>query len=44
VRAWQPSTFPPERHLGYAITWFALAATVAVLFVALNLRRAPLAT
>lgn len=41
VRAWQPSQFPPERHLGYAITWFALAATVAVLFIALNLRRAP---
>jgi surfeit locus 1 family protein len=41
VRAWQPSHFPPERHLGYAITWFALAATVAVLFIALNLRRAP---
>jgi surfeit locus 1 family protein len=40
VRAWQPSQFPPERHLSYAITWFALAATVAGLFVALNLRRA----
>jgi surfeit locus 1 family protein len=41
VRAWQPSAFPPERHLSYAVTWFALAATVAVLFIALNLRRAP---
>jgi surfeit locus 1 family protein len=41
VRAWRPSQFPPERHLSYAITWFALAATVAVLFIALNLRRAP---
>ena len=30
VREWKPSTFPPERHLGYAITWFCLAATVAV--------------
>lgn len=41
VRTWQPATFPPERHLSYAITWFALAATVALLFIALNLRRAP---
>jgi surfeit locus 1 family protein len=41
VRAWQPSVFPPERHLSYAVTWFALAATVVVLFVALNLRQAP---
>lgn len=39
VRAWQPSPFPPERHLGYAITWFALAATVVLLFVLLNLHR-----
>ena len=41
VRMWQPATFPPERHLSYAITWFALAATVALAFFALNLRRAP---
>jgi surfeit locus 1 family protein len=40
VRDWQPATFPPERHLSYAVTWFALAATVAAMFVALNLRRA----
>ncbi|HSC07412.1 MAG TPA: SURF1 family protein [Steroidobacteraceae bacterium] len=41
VRTWQPATFPPARHLSYAITWFALAATVALLFFALNMRRAP---
>jgi surfeit locus 1 family protein len=40
VRDWQPSRFPPQRHLGYAITWFALAATVTGLFVGLNLRPA----
>jgi surfeit locus 1 family protein len=33
VRAWRPSTFPPERHLGYAVTWFALAATVLAAYV-----------
>jgi len=30
----------PERHLGYAIQWFAFALVTAVLFIALNLRRA----
>jgi surfeit locus 1 family protein len=40
VRAWQPSVFPPERHLSYAITWFALATTVAGAFAGLSLRRA----
>ncbi len=25
--------FPPERHLGYAVTWFALAATLVVLWI-----------
>jgi surfeit locus 1 family protein len=38
VREWRPNTFPPERHLGYAVTWFALAATVLLLFVVTNLR------
>jgi surfeit locus 1 family protein len=34
-RAWRPSLgFPPERHLGYAIQWFALALVVLVAFVA----------
>jgi cytochrome oxidase assembly protein ShyY1 len=41
-RQWQPSRgFGPERHLGYAIQWFALGLAAIVLFVALNLRRPP---
>ena len=37
-RNWRPSVgFPPERHLGYAIQWFALAVTLIVIFVALSL-------
>lgn len=39
VRKWTPSTFPPERHLGYAITWFALAATVAILYIVTNFKK-----
>ena len=41
-RVWRPSlNFGPERHLGYAIQWFALAIVALVLFVALSLRREP---
>jgi surfeit locus 1 family protein len=40
-RDWRPSVgFPPERHLGYAIQWFALAVTLVVIFVALSLKSA----
>jgi surfeit locus 1 family protein len=39
VREWRPKTFPPERHLGYAVTWFALATTVLILFGVTNLRK-----
>ncbi len=30
VRAWAPQVMPPARHLGYAVQWFALAATVLI--------------
>jgi surfeit locus 1 family protein len=39
-RKWRPALgFGPERHLGYAVQWFAFALVAAVLFIALNLRR-----
>jgi len=39
-RSWRPATgFGPERHLGYALQWFAFAAVTVVIFIALNLRR-----
>lgn len=33
---WQVVIMSPERHLGYAVQWFALALTLLILFVALN--------
>lgn len=39
-RTWRPSVgFGPERHLGYAIQWFALALVAVVIFIALSLQR-----
>jgi surfeit locus 1 family protein len=37
-----PNTLPPERHLGYAVQWFALAATVLItaLLLTWRMRRA----
>jgi surfeit locus 1 family protein len=29
-------TMPPERHVGYAVQWFALALTLLILFFVLN--------
>ncbi len=32
LREWKPvTTFPPERHYGYALTWFGLALTLLIL-------------
>lgn len=39
VREWAQVDFPPERHYGYALQWFSLAATLLVLFIVVNLRR-----
>jgi surfeit locus 1 family protein len=40
VRNWSAPGFPPLRHIGYAVQWFALALTLAVIYVVTNLRRA----
>jgi surfeit locus 1 family protein len=39
VRNWSAPGLPPMRHLGYAVQWFALALTLAVIYVVTNLRR-----
>lgn len=33
-----PNTLPPERHLGYAVQWFGLAAAVLVVALVLTVR------
>jgi surfeit locus 1 family protein len=39
VRNWAPPGFPPIRHVGYAVQWFALALALAVIYVVTNFRR-----
>jgi surfeit locus 1 family protein len=39
TRNWTPPGFGPERHIAYAVQWFALALMVAVLYAVLNLRK-----
>src|SRR5690606_33526115 len=34
-----PNTLPPERHLGYAVQWFGLAAAVLVIALVLTFRK-----
>jgi len=39
VRDWAIVSMPPERHLGYALQWFAMALVILIIFVALNLKK-----
>jgi surfeit locus 1 family protein len=39
LREWAIVSMPPERHLAYAVQWFAMAAVVFIIFVALNLKK-----
>jgi len=40
VRNWTAPGFPPLRHIGYAVQWFALALTLSIIYLVTNLRRA----
>ena len=31
VQDWRPGGLPPERHLGYAVQWFAMALALTVI-------------
>jgi len=39
VRRWKPEVFPPERHYGYAFTWFTFAAVVVATFAILHRKK-----
>lgn len=39
VREWTPVVIGPERHVGYAVQWFALAAALVILYMLANLKR-----
>lgn len=39
VRDWQIVPFSPQRHLGYAFQWFALAVGMLVIFIVVNTNR-----
>jgi len=39
LRQWQAPGLLPMRHVAYAVQWFALALTLAVIYVVTNLRR-----
>lgn len=39
TRRWPTAPFSPDRHLGYAVQWFALAAAVLAIGLAYGLRR-----
>lgn len=39
ARHWAPPGFPPIRHIGYAVQWFALAAALSVIYLITNIKR-----
>lgn len=39
VRQWELIASPPEKHIAYAIQWFAMALALVLLFIILNLKR-----
>ncbi len=38
-RQWRPAGMTAERHVGYAVQWFALAATAMILFLIIGFRK-----
>jgi len=41
LRDWQPAATGVARHMGYALQWFAMAATLLIIYVVVNLRKEP---
>jgi len=42
LRDWRPSASGVDRHMGYALQWFAMAATLLVIYVVVNFKKEPL--
>lgn len=38
LREWRPTVMNPDRHRAYSLQWFAMAATVVILFLVLFIR------
>jgi surfeit locus 1 family protein len=38
-RNWSAPGFPPMRHIAYAVQWFALAATLVIIYLVTNFKR-----
>lgn len=41
IRNWRPVTMSPNKHKGYAVQWFAMAGTLVIIFITVNIRRRP---
>ena len=39
VRKWRPIVITPEKHVAYAVQWFALALTLVIMYLVLNTKR-----
>lgn len=38
-RNWHGELMPPEKHIGYAVQWFAMALAILVIFLVLSIKR-----
>ena len=38
IREWKPVIIPPEKHIAYAVQWFALAATLMIIILVMFYR------
>lgn len=39
TREWKPIVMSPKKHIGYAVQWFALALTLVIIYLVLNIQR-----
>lgn len=44
VRDWRPTGLSPQRHVGYAMQWFALCLTLVILYISASFKKVPAGT